>query len=241
SKDDLRAYEDAISYDIDELIDLITIKPSDYEKLKDSENRLSIGHYTSLDILGFLIDEDVEGIDEKYKNKLRLTNAMMLNDPMEGKALFEYLNDGNEDYINLNNYGNNKIYLLSASSMTDSLPMWKQYADDTKGVFLEFSKEFVKSIINDEKIKLVRVFYIGDMAAPLNKKADQINGLLKKLKFDYQAYIEQIVKNYKKNPTNKSELLRTFNNEIFLKLDKISYYFKKDSYAYVGEYRIVVD
>lgn len=241
SKDDLRAYEDAISYDIYELIDLITIKPSDYEKLKDSENRLSIGHYTSLDILGFLIDEDVEGIDEKYKNKLRLTNAMMLNDPMEGKALFEYLNDGNEDYINLNNYGNNKIYLLSASSMTDSLPMWKQYADDTKGVFLEFSKEFVKSIINDKKIKLVRVFYIGDMAAPLNKKADQINGLLKKLKFDYQAYIEQIVKNYKKNPTNKSELLRTFNNEIFLKLDKISYYFKKDSYAYEGEYRIVVD
>ena len=239
--DDLRAYEDAISYDIDRLVDLITIKPSDYEKLKDSENRLSIGHYTSLDILGFLIDEDVEGIDEKYKNKLRLTNARMLNDPMEGKALFEYLNDGNEDYINLNNYGNNKIYLLSASSMTDSLPMWKQYADDTKGVFLEFSKEFVKSIINDEKIKLVRVFYIGDMAATLNKKSEEINGLLKKLKFDYEAYINQIVKINKKDPTNKSELLRTFNNEIFLKLDKISYYFKKDSYAYEGEYRIVVD
>lgn len=241
SKDDLRAYEYAISYDIDRLVDLITIKPSDYEKLKDSENRLSIGHYTSLDILGFLIDEDVEGIDEKYKNKLRLTNARMLNDPMEGKALFEYLNDGNEDYINLNNYGNNKIYLLSASSMTDNLPMWKQYADDTKGVFLEFSKEFVKSIINDEKIKLVRVFYIGDMAATLNKKSEEINGLLKKLKFDYEAYIDQIVKINKKALTNKSELLRTFNNEIFLKLDKISYYFKKDSYAYEGEYRIVVD
>lgn len=241
SQDDLRSYEDAISYDIDELIDLITIKPSDYEKLKDSENRLSIGHYTSLDILGFLIDEDVEGIDEKYKNKLRLTNARMLNDPMEGKALFEYLNDSNEDYINLNNYGNNKIYLLSASSMADSLPMWKQYADDTKGVFLEFSKEFIKSIINDKKIRLVRVFYIGDMARPFNIKADQINGLLKKLKFDYQAYIEKIVKIYKKDPANKSELLRTFNNEIFLKLDKISYYFKKDSYAYEGEYRIVVD
>ena len=35
--------------------------------------------------------------------------------------------------------------------------------------------------------------------------------------------------------------MRSFNNEIFLKLDKISYYFKKDSYAYEGEYRIVVD
>ena len=241
ANDDLRAYEDAISYDIDRLVDLITIKPSDYENLKDSENRLSIGHYTSLDILGFLIDEDVEGIDEKYKNKLRLTNARMLNDPMEGKALFEYLNDNNEDYINLNNYGNNKIYLLSASSMTDSLPMWKQYADDTKGVFLEFSKEFVKSIINDKKIRLVKVFYIGDMAKPYNEKSDQINGLLKKLKFDYEAYIEKIVKIYKKDSANKSELLRDFNNEIFLKLDKISYYFKKDSYAYEGEYRIVVD
>ena len=98
----MRAYEDAISYDIDELIDLITIKPSDYEKLKDSENRLSIGHYTSLEILGFLIDEDVEGIDEKYKNKLRLTNARMLNDPMEGKAWIVGLDLSKKTFVGCN-------------------------------------------------------------------------------------------------------------------------------------------
>ena len=50
-----------------------------------------------------------------------------------------------------------------------------------------------------------------------------------------------MVEIYKENPANKSQLLRTFNNEIFLKLDKISYYFKKDAYAYEGEYRIVLD
>lgn len=240
-EDNLRRYEEAISYDIDRIVELLTVKPSDYEKLKDAENRISIGHYTSLDILGYLIDGDIEEIDQIYRNKLRLTNARMMNDPMEGKAVFEYLNDGNEDYINLNNYGNNKIYLLSASNMADSLPMWKQYADDTKGVFLEFSKEFIKSIINDKKIKLVKVFYIGDKAINYNQKSDEINGLLKKLKVDYKAYLEKISETLNKDSTNKSQLLRSFNNEIFLKLDKISYYFKKDSYAYEGEYRIVVD
>lgn len=240
-EDNLRAYEEAISYDIEELIDLLTVKPSDYENLKNAENKLSIGHYTSLDSLGYLIDADIEEVDQIYRNKLRLTNARMLNDPMEGKALFEYLNDGNEDFINLNNYGNNKIYLLSASAMADSLPMWKQYADDTKGVFLEFSKEFIKSIINDDMVRLVKVFYIGDKAINYNEKSDEINGLLKKLKVDYEAYIGKIVEIYKENPANKSQLLRTFNNEIFLKLDKISYYFKKDAYAYEGEYRIVLD
>ena len=240
-EDNLRRYEEAISYDIDRIVELLTVKPSDYEKLKGAENRISIGHYTSLDILGYLIDGDIEEIDQIYRNKLRLTNARMMNDPMEGKAVFEYLNDGNEDYINLNNYGNNKIYLLSASNMADSLPMWKQYADDTKGVFLEFSKEFIKSIINDKKIKLVKVFYIGDKAINYNQKSDEINGLLKKLKVDYKAYLEKISEILNKDSTNKSQLLRSFNNEIFLKLDKISYYFKKDSYAYEGEYRIVVD
>ena len=240
-KDNLRAYEEAISYDIDRIVDLLTVKPSDYENLKNAENKLSIGHYTSLDSLGYLIDADMEDVDQIYRNKLRLTNARMLNDPMEGKALFEYLNGSNEDYISLNNYGNNKIYLLSASTMADSLPMWKQYADDTKGVFLEFSKEFIKSIINDKKIKLVKVFYIGEKAFSYNQKSDEINGLLKKLKVDYEAYIEKIVDINKKDSTDKSQLLRTFNNEIFLKLDKISYYFKKDAYAYEGEYRIVVD
>lgn len=241
TEDSLRVYEDAISYDINELIDLLTVKPSDYENLKNAENRLSIGHYTSLDSLGYLIDADIEEVAEIYRNKLRLTNARMLNDPMEGKALFEYLNDGNEEYISLDNYGNNKIYLLSASSMADSLPMWKQYADDTKGVFLEFSKEFMKSIINDKKIRLVRVFYIGEKAFNYNQKSDEINGLLNKLKADYEAYLCKIIATYKKESLNNIELLRSFNNEIFLKLDKISYYFKKDSYAYEGEYRIVVD
>ena len=213
-EDSLRSCEEAISYDIKELINLLTVKPSDYEKLKDDKNRLSIGHYTSLDSLGYLIDDDMEEVAAIYRNKLRLTNARMLNDPMEGKALFEYLNDGNEDYISLNNYVNNKIYLLSASSMADSLPMWKQYADDTKGVFLEFSKEFIKSIINDRKIKLVRVFYIGDKAINYNQKSDEINGLLEKLKFDYKAYLAKIVKSYGKDVNDKSELLRSFNNEI---------------------------
>ena len=239
SSDKLAAFEEAIVYDIDQLIEKLTIKPSDYENLKKDSKNFRIGHYTSLDNLQFLIDDSIEEIDEKYRNRLRLTNARMLNDPMEGKALFEFLNDGDSDYLARDNNGNNKIYLLSASSAADSLPMWKQYADDTKGVFLEFSKEFVKSVINDKKIQLIKVFYIGD--GKEDPQSAEIYGLLNKLKMDYNFYLEKIKETYKLGEKNKSELLRAINNEIYLKLDKISYYFKKDHYAYESEYRILVD
>ena len=239
SSDKLAVFEEAIVYDIDLLIDKLTIKPSDYENLKKDKKNFCIGHYTSLDNLQFLIDDSIEEIDEKYRNRLRLTNARMLNDPMEGKALFEFLNDGDELSLARDNMGNNKIYLLSASSAADSLPMWKQYADDTKGVYLEFSKEFVKSIINDKKIQLIKVFYIGD--GKEDPQSAEIYGLLNKLKMDYNFYLEKIKETYKLGEKNKSELLRAINNEIYLKLDKISYYFKKDHYAYESEYRIIVD
>lgn len=239
SSDKLAAFEEAIVYDIDQLIEKLTIKPSDYENLKKDSKNFRIGHYTSLDNLQFLIDDSIEEIDEKYRNRLRLTNARMLNDPMEGKALFEFLNDGDSDYLARDNNGNNKIYLLSASSAADSLPMWKQYADDTKGVFLEFSKEFVKSVINDKKIQLIKVFYIGD--GKEDPQSAEIYGLLNKLKMDYNFYLEKIKETYKLGEKNKPELLRAINNEIYLKLDKISYYFKKDHYAYESEYRILVD
>ncbi|MFO3666880.1 DUF2971 domain-containing protein [Anaerococcus kampingiae] len=239
SSDKLAAFEEAIVYDIDQLIEKLTIEPSDYENLKKDSKNFRIGHYTSLDNLQFLIDDSIEEIDEKYRNRLRLTNARMLNDPMEGKALFEFLNDGDSDYLARDNNGNNKIYLLSASSAADSLPMWKQYADDTKGVFLEFSKEFVKSVINDKKIQLIKVFYIGD--GKEDPQSAEIYGLLNKLKMDYNFYLEKIKETYKLGEKNKSELLRAINNEIYLKLDKISYYFKKDHYAYESEYRILVD
>lgn len=239
SSDKLAVFEEAIVYDIDLLIDKLTIKPSDYENLKKDKKNFCIGHYTSLDNLQFLIDDSIEEIDEKYRNRLRLTNARMLNDPMEGKALFEFLNDGDELSLARDNMGNNKIYLLSASSAADSLPMWKQYADDTKGVYLEFSKEFVKSVINDKKIQLIKVFYIGD--GKEDPQSAEIYGLLNKLKMDYNFYLEKIKETYKLGEKNKSELLRAINNEIYLKLDKISYYFKKDHYAYESEYRIIVD
>ena len=58
---------------------------------------------------------------------------------------------------------------------------------------------------------------------------------------DYNFYLEKIKETYKLGEKNKSELLRAINNEIYLKLDKISYYFKKDHYAYESEYRILVD
>ena len=239
NSDKLAVFEEAIVYDIDQLIEKLTIKPSDYENLKKDKKNFCIGHYTSLDNLQFLIDDSIEEIDEKYRNRLRLTNARMLNDPMEGKALFEFLNDGDDFSLARDNKGNNKIYLLSASSAADSLPMWKQYADDTKGVFLEFSKEFVKSVINDKKIQLIKVFYIGD--ASKDPQSAEIYGLLNKLKMDYNFYLEKIKETYKLGEKNKSELLRAINNEIYLKLDKISYYFKKDHYAYESEYRILVD
>ncbi len=66
---------------------------------------------------------------------------------------------------------NRQIFFLSSMSkssdengLSDSLPMWKQYADNTTGICLTYDRNYLKSLIkeksdtddNDSKVEFYR-------------------------------------------------------------------------------------
>ena len=116
-------------------------------EIKIDYDNLKLGHYTSMSTIKYLISEE-----KKY---LRLTNSRQLNDPMEGKTLFEYLfhEEMSQEFVQSN------IYISSATTELDSLPMWKQYTKDVDGVSLEYSNSYLKKILKYDDISISKVCY----------------------------------------------------------------------------------
>ena len=97
----------------------------------------TIYHYTSLATL-----EKVAG-----GSPLRLSNVINLNDPAEGKKLFDFLNSGTVDLSALGITGTPKFDLLNYyvisfnANEQDDLPMWQQYGCDSMGCRLAYKLE----------------------------------------------------------------------------------------------------
>jgi len=93
-------------------------------------------------------------IDILYNNRIYMPNIDALNDPFEGTHNFDYsgwkmtLEDGTAidmeySYVIKSNY---KVYSLSESPQIT--PMWVHYADNFKGICIEFSTKNTFSKIN---------------------------------------------------------------------------------------------
>lgn len=191
---------------------------------KDSKNNIiKLGQYTSLSTLPKVI--------RKENTTLRLTNVRQLNDPLEGLVLPDYLNKKEDK----NTYNTSDIFISSATSNTDDLPMWKQYADDCKGVYLIYDKEFINKLLdNKNNIHIYRIAYVDknndkvivsklNDEEDLSEKEDKIKELLsdiKKLLDCTEDIGYEVSKRY---------------------VDSIGYLFKKISYSYENEFRIIVD
>ena len=107
----------------------------------------SFGHYTKIDTLtNFLIKADWKNDnDSKVKSPyLRLTNLKQLNDPMEGRVIYDYLGIDNTFFLQ---YQTSNVFLSSLTIVSDSLPMWKEYADSSQGAFLEYDLSLIRSSI----------------------------------------------------------------------------------------------
>lgn len=182
-----------------------------YLQINIDGEHLKLGHYTSMTTIEYLISDE-----EKY---LRLTNSRQLNDPMEGKTLFEYLFHGemSQEFVQSN------IYISSATTELDSLPMWKQYTENVDGVSLQYSNSYLKKIINYNDINISKVCYFDiNKNGEIEVEDDKIKELLKILK-------EEI-------DNSKQDKI-----EIMSLLNYISILFKKKEYAYENEYRIILD
>jgi hypothetical protein len=47
------------------------------------------------------------------------------------------------------------------TTISDSLPMWKEYAEESKGAFLQYDKKYLQQIIEHDSLEFVRIFYLN--------------------------------------------------------------------------------
>lgn len=216
-----------------------------------------LGQYTSLATLEYLLPISKENSDSNGKIKpstkeksipsLRLTNGNQLNDPMEGKVLFSYLDIDTNEYESTNNY------LASTTPVKDNLPLWKQYGDNAKGVFTIFdSKSFCDSLI--KKHCIYKICYLnpknGDVFLPYstsenNKTSEESEDDLEKcFEKDPEDEIRNSLKEIKtimqkklQTNENNSKILQKWRKY----MDILKFLFKKVDYQYEDEYRILVN
>lgn len=189
----------------------------------------SFGHYTKINTLtNDLIkadwtDDNKNDNASKVKSPyLRLTNLKQLNDPMEGRVIYDYLGIDNTFF---KKYQTSNVFISSLTTVSDSLPMWKEYADSSQGAFLEYDLSYLEDIVAHKSIEFVKVHYLDLMSE--NKDETDVGKSLDNLK--------QIFKKLKELKAER-ELIGFVE-----KLKKISYLFKVKDYEYEMEYRILIN
>ena len=184
----------------------------------DSETGIIIGHYTSLETLSILLNND-----KKNPPYLRLTNGRQMNDPMEGKVLLQFIY-GNE--VNPEEWENTFWYISSATTELDSLPMWKQYGSDATGGVLVYDSVYLKNLQQQNNVYLYKVAYLRVEGNVINIVNDNITDEEKKKLVDNIELLKKI------HIDQLSNLERGM-------LRDISFLFKKNDYSYEKEYRII--
>ncbi|EID28910.1 MAG: DUF2971 domain-containing protein [Streptococcus mitis] len=185
----------------------------------------SFGHYTKIDTLtNFLIKADWknENNSETQPPFLRLTNLKQLNDPMEGRVIYDYLGIDNTFF---KQYQTSNVFISSLTTVSDSLPMWKEYADSSQGAFLEYDLSYLEDIVAHKSIEFVKVHYLDLMSE--NKEETDVGKSLDNLKQLFEKLQELEA---------EKELI-----SFAEKLKKISYLFKVKDYEYEIEYRILIN
>ena len=210
--------------------DFLRIDLENFQKFSADYNLV---HYTSLSTLDVLVKKSQNAKNDKNAYpRLRLSNARQLNDPTEGTV---FLNQVGFDLCTLLqlDYEPTSIFLSSMSKssdendLSDSLPMWKQYADNATGICLTYDRNYLKSLIkeksdtddNDSKVEFYRVCYTKELESDDNK-----------------VILEQIktIKN-----ALKEIYLKDSQSRILSEFDIVRYLFKESKYEYEQEYRLI--
>ena len=191
-------------------------------KARDLENSEEYGHYTKIETLTNHLIKTKKSGDPSEPAYLRLTNSKQLNDPMEGRAIYDYLEIENSSDC----YQSSNVFLSSMTTISDSLPMWKKYAEESKGAFLQYDKKYLQQIIEHDSLEFVRIFY-------LNSTREDDSDIIQKLND-----LKELIQELKARHTEES---RKVQSSIFKNLAKISYLFKVSDYEYESEYRILIN
>lgn len=139
--------------------------------------------------------------------KIRLNSIVSMNDKTEASFLSDLTKNYDEslETTELSTIRANTTHIISFSTNTDNLDMWRWYGDDGKGVCLVFQRDI------DKDEELMQVSYVD---AKLQRRINKIREFLKELKKDgvdfrfhlledYRHYIKP--KEYK--PENESRMI----------------------------------
>lgn len=190
-------------------------------KIRFRDDNFKLTHYTKTGNLKFLLKKRADF------GKLRLSNAVYMNDPQEGqifKILLSKYKDNKSSNIVRNNIDiKNYTYLacFCPYEKRDVLPMWVHYGDGGKGVGLIFNEKFF------ENQELYKVQYIDTENFAVDTVDKNISEELKQI-FDFLS----------QDIFTKSEehIFWEYTNII---INYISYFFKDKAYEYENEVRMV--
>lgn len=213
----------------------------------------TVVHYTKV----FVADIYVKSID----SKMHYSNAIYMNDPMEGKILFDYLDDEKikTAYLNGEKRTETSVYLGSflpaeendgEISHEDELVMWRTYGKDEKGkeavgcsVVLSSNFFNMKTNKNDESQtiniseELLNVVYIKNLKRQ-KKVANDSNGKIESTIKSLKKQLKLIIKLRDKYQP-KEDFYKDIENTIFKQLSTISYLFKSADYDFEHEVRVI--
>jgi hypothetical protein len=145
-----------------------------------------------------------------------------MNDPNEGYTFLNLIGIDKND-LPKTDYDTSPFFFASmtqtgdSQKLDDSLPMWKQYGDDARGICLTYHKEYIENLINDG-IEIYKVCYNID---ELNHEIEEIKKVFNKIKDPKDVKGQNL-----------------FSSALNL-IDDIRYLFKDADYSYENEYRII--
>lgn len=209
------------------------------EKLKvtdDEIDQFTIGHYTSLNTLPYLVSNKKETAESTY---MRLTNINQLNDPLEGKVIFNFLDPSGK---NIESTHNTQNYVSSATTEKDSLPMWNLYAEHATGIFLIYDKEYLKEIVNNMNSDTVSLYHV----CYFNSKLESLTIPSMRENPDYKItknYIREKLKSLKEEIHSllKNDLEEIDKRNLVQIIENFSFLFKSIEYAYEKEIRFFIN
>ncbi|HZK96711.1 MAG TPA: tetratricopeptide repeat protein [Prolixibacteraceae bacterium] len=213
----------------------------------------TVVHYTKV----FVADIYVTGPG----SKMHYSNAIYMNDPMEGKAFFNYLNDEKirAAYLNGEKRTETSVYLGSflpaeendgEISHEDELVMWRTYGKDENGkeasgcsvvLSSDFFKiktskkdEFAKVEISEELLNVIYLKNLKHEKKVTNDPKEKIAPAIESLKEQLILFIE-----LRDNYQPIDDFYKDIENSIFKQLSTISYLFKSSDYNYEHEVRVI--
>jgi tetratricopeptide (TPR) repeat protein len=260
---------EASEFDQDEFIRISASIDAVIKEIKEhsKSEATEVVHYTKLSVAEIYVRyiEEKEEFNTIDLARMHFSNAIYMNDPMEGKVFFEYLNElykGDQieqAYLNGEKRMENSVYIGSFLPVLkldhkvpseDDLVMWRTYGKDeanteAKGCSIVINSEFFKydavggasSMQQVSGPDLLNVAYVHNDGVQRNLLNDE-QGAMQQLFRNLISQLHDLLLLRDKYSKQDRFSIET-DNLIFQKLSEISYLFKSSEYQYEHEVRTI--